>query len=141
MTPPSRVDAQGRRWPLAHLAAGIVPLFAILLGVGCATTSPQRGTSGTVSWELVEDAVTLRETAGIGIQFKSLKYAVPVPPAGYYRLSGEEPVRGRLEPHGVLRVPIPRAAAGGNAEYEFTGVDDNGRAVSVMVRVEFREGL
>jgi len=94
-----------------------------------------------VSWELVEDAVTLREMAGIGIQFTSMKYAFPVPPTGYYRLSGEEPVRGRLEPHGVLRVPIPRAAAEGKAEYEFRGVDDTGRPVSVILRVEFREGL
>jgi hypothetical protein len=116
----------------------IAPVLAVLLGVGCATTVPHQGTSGSVSWELVEDAVTLRETAGIGIQFTSLKYAFPLPPAGYYRLSGEDPVRGRLEPHGVLRVPIPRAATGGNAEYEFAGVDDNGRPVSVIVHVEFR---
>ena len=119
--------------------AMIVPFLAVLLGVGCTTTVPRQGTSGSVSWELVEDTVTLRETAGIGIQFTSLKYAFPAPPAGYYRLSGEEPVRGRLEPHGELRIPIPRAATEGKAEYEFRGVDDTGRPVSVIVRVEFRQ--
>jgi hypothetical protein len=139
MTPATWVDAQGRRRSYANLGGMIVPVLATLLGVGCATTAPRQGTAGSVSWELVEDTVTLRETAGIGIQFTSLKYAFPLPPAGYYMSSGEQPVRGRFEPHGVLRVPIPRADTGGNAEYEFHGVDDHVRPVSVMVHVEFRE--
>jgi hypothetical protein len=73
MTPATRVDAQGRRRSYANLGGMIVPVLATLLGVGCATTAPRLGTSGSVSWELVEDTVTLRETARIGIRFTSLK--------------------------------------------------------------------
>jgi hypothetical protein len=117
----------------------IVGVLAALLSAGCVTSVPHQGTAGSVSWEFAEDSVTLRETAGIGIQFTSVKYALPLPPAGYYRSYGEDPVRGRLEPHGVLRIPIPRAAAGGDAQYEFRGVDDSGRPINVIVRVQFRE--
>src|SRR5262245_66341888 len=98
----------------------------------------RHGTSGSVSWEITEESVALRETAGIGIQFTSVKYALPLPPAGYYKAYGEEPVRGRLEPHGVLRVPIPRAAAGGDAQYEFRGVGGTGRPINVTVGVPLR---
>jgi hypothetical protein len=139
LTPPLWLDAAGRRGSHANLAGMIVSVLAALLGVGCATPVPRYGTSGSVSWEISEDTVTLRETAGIGIRFTSLKYVIPLPPAGYYRSSGEQPVRGRLEPHGVLRISIPRAAPGGVAEYEFHGVDDNGRPININVRVELRE--
>src|SRR5262245_34544378 len=122
--PPTWLDAIARRCSHAHLVVLIIWVLVALLGVGCVTSVPYQGTSGAVSWEVAEDSVTLRETAGIGIQFTSVKYAFPLPPAGYYWSHGEEPVQGRLEPHGVLRVPIPRAATGGDAEYEFRGVDD-----------------
>src|SRR5262245_37696626 len=114
----------GRRVSHANAMGMIISILAALLGVGCATPLPRQGTSGPVSWEIFEDSVTLRETSGVGIRFTSLKYAVPLPPGGYYRTSGEQPVQGRLEPHGVLRIPIPRSTPGGVAEYEFRGVDD-----------------
>jgi hypothetical protein len=117
----------------------IVRVLAALLSVGCVTSVPRQGTSGSVSWEVGQDSVTLREMAGIGIQFTSVKYAFPLPPAGYYTQHGEEPVRGRLEPHGILRVPIPRVETGGDAEYEFLGMDDRGRHIRVLVRVQFRQ--
>jgi hypothetical protein len=139
MTQPTRIGTIGRRGSCAPLVGMIVCVLAALLGVGCIISVPYQGTSGSVSWEVGKDSVTLRETAGLGIQFTSLKYVLPLPPAGYYRSYGEEPVRGRLEPHGVLRVPIPRAASAGDAEYEFRGMDDDGRQVNVIVRVQFRE--
>src|SRR5262245_35126440 len=138
MIAPIWFEAAHRRHFAAHLVGMIVSVLAALLGMGCTTPMPRHGTSGAISWEVTEESVTLRETAGIGIQFTSVKYAVPLPPAGYYRSFGEKPVRGRLEPHGVLRIPVPGAAVGG-AEYEFRGVDDNGRPISVVVGVEFRE--
>jgi hypothetical protein len=139
VTPPIWLDAGGRRRSHARLVGMVVRVLAALLSLGCVTSVPYQGTSGSVSWEVGEGTVTLREMEGIGIQFTSVKYAFPLPPAGYYRSYGEEPVRGRLEPHGVLRVPIPRVETGGVAEYEFLGVDDSGRHINVIVRVQFRE--
>jgi hypothetical protein len=133
------LDAIARRCSHAHLVGMILCALAALSGVGCITSVPYQGTSGSVSWEVAEDSVTLRETAGIGIRFTSVKYSFPLPPSGYYRSHGEQPVGGRLEPHGVLRVPIPRVTVGGDAEYEFRGVDDNGRPINVIVHVQFRE--
>jgi hypothetical protein len=91
-----------------------------------------------VSWEVSDETVTLREMTGIGIQFTNVKYDFPLPPAGYYRSHGATPVQRRLEPHGVLRVPIPRVETTGDAEYEFLGIDDLGRPITVTVRVKFR---
>ena len=117
----------------------IVPVLAALLAVGCVTSVPHQGTSGPVSWEVADDSVTLREMAGMGIQFTGFKYAYPLPPEGYYTSRGEEPIRGRLEPHGVLRIPIPHVESRGDAEYEFLGMDDSGRQINIFVRVQFRQ--
>jgi hypothetical protein len=121
-----------------------VPLtIAILLTVGCASTVPRQGTSGHVSWETVGETVVLRETAGVGVEFASFKYAVPISPTGggreYFGGVGERTFLPRLESHGELRVPLPWATRnGGYAEYEFRGVDDKGHPVTIKVPLHLR---
>ena len=89
------------------------------------------------------DTVVLRETAGIGVEFVSFKYAFPIPPTGggreYFGGVGEQAFLRRLEPDAELRVRLPWAIRDGRkAEYEFRGVDDKGQPVTVKVPVVWR---
>jgi hypothetical protein len=88
------------------------------------------------------ETVILRETGGIGIQFTSFKYAVPLPPTGYgkeyYGGVGERAFVRRLEPRAELRISVPWATREGIAEYEFRGVDDTGRPVTIKVPVALK---
>ena len=142
MTPPTWLDALGRRRFHAHQLGMIVPALVALLVLGCITTVPRQGISGSVSWEVVDETVTLRETAGIGIEFSSFKYSVPIPPTGggkeYFGGVGEVKFLRRLEPLAAVRVSLPWAYRGGVAEYEFRGIDDNGRPVNVKVPVQLQ---
>ena len=141
MVPPTWLDDGGRR-PYATPAGIVAPVLTAMLAIGCITTVPRQGTSGAVSWEVVDETVTLRETAGIGIEFTSFKYSVPIPPTGggqeYFGGVGEVKFLRRLEPHAAVRVSLPWAYRGGVAEYEFRGVDDNGRPVNVKVSVQLQ---
>ena len=112
-----------------------------LVGSGCATFQPSRGRSGPVEWEILNVTtdigiflitVALRETAGVGVSFDSLKIDMPGFPPSELRL-----VR-RLEPHSDLRLQIPVNLLAhdppSSFELEFRGVDDASTPIKVTLR-------
>ena len=116
----------------------IVRELAARLRVGCVMSVPRQGI-GFRRWGSRPRPVTLREMAGMGFDSPASSMPFRCLRLDITRSMEEQPVRGRLEPDGILRVPIPRVGTGGDAEYEFVGMDDRGRHIRVLVRVQFRQ--
>jgi hypothetical protein len=114
------------------MCVGLTLTALALLGAGCATYEARDGRSGPVAWERVDQTRTasggtstlvLREAAGLGITFTTLKTTVPVPSTGYgieyYGGIGEQPFAHRLPAKGELRTRFNVAASQRYMELEF----------------------
>jgi hypothetical protein len=120
-----------------------------LLGGGCASYEARSGHSGAVAWELVDKTRTasggtctlvLRETAGAGITFTTVKTTVPVPSTSYgteyYGGIGDHPFARRLPANGELRTRFSVTASQRFMDLEFRGTDDAGRPVLLPLRIQ-----
>jgi hypothetical protein len=142
---PLTLAADARRRVLAVVVTrqAVASVCMALMAAGCASSVPRQGASESVSWEVRRETLVLRETAGIGIDFASVKYALPLPPTGagkeYFGGMGERTFLRRLEPYAELRGRLSVAHPTGIAEYEFRGVDDRGRPVTIKVSVESQQ--
>jgi hypothetical protein len=129
--------------------ARAVALTALMWSGACATYEAREGRSGPVAWALVDKTRTasggmctlvLRETAGVGITFTTLKTTVTVPSTGYgveyYGGMGEQPFAHRLPANGELRTRLNVTASQRYMDLEFRGTDDAGRPVILPLRVQ-----
>jgi hypothetical protein len=127
----------------------LVVIVVALLMSGCATYETRGGRSGPVAWELVDKnlsgsrityTVVLRETAGVGISFATIRTVSPVPSTGYgreyYGGIREQPFVRRLEAKAELRTSFTAPTSQRYVEIEFRGKDDTGKPVQVTLRLQ-----
>ena len=126
-----------------NLIAGTLLVTLGSLGWGCATTHPRQGQSGHFAWEAIccvtfgydgwSFTVVLRETAGIGGGFTSVKLTTP-PSSGVGGVVEHAFVRA-FGPHGEVRQNFSITSRGAPyVELEFRGVED-GRAFILTLLV------
>jgi hypothetical protein len=146
----------GRARRIRDVARGVVLLFVGALWSACVLLQAdvRQGQSGPVAWEVLTKektqfgwtfTVLMRETAGVGIQFRTVQLAFPLPPESrgmaWYGGTQERAFARRLDPHAEMRetfsapffIDTPE-----HADLEFRGVDDTGKTIRVPVRVYLR---
>ena len=145
-----------RPYRLRAIARGVALIVLSVIGWACVPMDVREGQSGPVAWEILDKektqfgwtfTVLLRETTGVGIQFRTVRIAFPLPPESqgmaWYGGARERAFARRLDPRAETRetfsapffIDTPE-----HADLEFRGTDDTGQAIRVPVRVYLRQG-